>query len=300
MASTPAAEFAQLDAIRVVSPALISLIVAPLALLARKRHRDSNFSARHLSVDEGLQGWDGLPQEKYRAAAGAVGIRITHVTTDQAGISGRSVLRRLPRLGLIVLAALLIALLAYGLAIKNPDDSIDDRLSEGRSAAAPGFSLEVLERGVLPERLRGVDARLADGKLSLDELRGTPAALNLWASWCSPCRDEAPVLEQGWRRWGRRGVLFVGLDMQDLTGDARGFLRELEVTYPSLREPGREVAKDYGATGIPETYFLSARGRVVAHVVGVISERLLDDAAAAARAGVPLGRTRAGAQRPPR
>jgi cytochrome c biogenesis protein CcmG/thiol:disulfide interchange protein DsbE len=202
---------------------------------------------------------------------------------------------------MIVLAALLIALLAYGLEVKNPDDTIDERLAEGRTAPAPGFSLELVARGRLPGALRrAVAPRLADGELSLEELRGTPTALNFWASWCSPCRDEAPILERGWRRWGRRGVLFLGLDIQDLTGDARDFLRELGVTYPSVREPGREVAKDYGATGIPETYFISASGRVVAHVVGVISEPTLDAAAAAALAGQPLGRRRGGARRPPR
>jgi cytochrome c biogenesis protein CcmG, thiol:disulfide interchange protein DsbE len=223
------------------------------------------------------------------------------VTTEQAGIPGRSILRRLPRLALIVLAALLIALLAYGLEVKKPDDSIDQRLAEGRSAPAPGFSLELLERGTLPGPLRkAVGPALADGKLSLEELRGTAAALNFWASWCSPCRDEAPLLERGWRRWGRRGVLFLGLDMQDLSGDARGFLRDLGVTYPSVRDPVRDVARDYGATGIPETYFVSSQGRVVAHVVGVISKRQLDAAAAAALAGEPLGRRRGGARRPPR
>lgn len=223
------------------------------------------------------------------------------MTTEQAGIPRRSILRRLPRLGLILLAVGLIALLAYGLEVKDPDNSIDERLAEGRTAPAPGFSLDLLEQGVLPPPLRReVGPRLADGKLSLEELRGTPAALNFWASWCAPCRDEAPLLEKGWRRWGRRGVLFVGLDMQDLSGDARDFLRDLAVSYPSVRDPDRDVARDYGATGIPETYFVSARGRVVAHVVGVISERQLDAAAAAALAGQPLGKRRGGARRPPR
>src|SRR5437773_721528 len=103
-----------------------------------------------------------------------------------------------------------------------------------------------------------------------------------------------------WRRWGRRGVVFLGLDMQDLTGDARDFLRRQSVTYPSIRDPGKGVAKSYGATGIPETYFISARGRVVAHVIGVVSDAQIDSATAAALTGRAIGRKRGGALRPPR
>jgi hypothetical protein len=108
------------------------------------------------------------------------------------------------------------------------------------------------------------------------------------------------VLEDGWRRSARRGVVFLGLDMQDLRGDARAFLRRNRVTYPTVRDPERDVARSYGATGIPETYFISSRGRVVAHVVGVVSAKQLADGVAAARAGRPLGRREGGARRPPR
>jgi cytochrome c biogenesis protein CcmG/thiol:disulfide interchange protein DsbE len=198
-------------------------------------------------------------------------------------------------------AGLLVALLAYGLTTTGTDDSIDQRLADGRSAPAPGFSLEVLERGSLPPRLSGIGGRpMADGKLGSSELRGTPFVLNFWASWCEPCRQEAPVLEERWARWGRRGVLFLGLDMQDLREDARDFLRENGTTYPTIRDPGKETARHYGATGIPETYFVSRAGRVVAHVVGVVSAAQLDSGIASARSGRLLGKEQGGERRAPR
>jgi len=183
-----------------------------------------------------------------------------------------------------------IALLAFGLRTKGPDDLIDSNLAEGRAPRAPGFTLEVLERGVLPPRLeRSVGAAMADGRVSIEELRGTPVVLNLWASWCTPCREESPRLQDGWTRWGRRGVAFLGLNIQDLRGDARSFTREFGLTYPSVRDARRDVADRYGATGIPETFFVDRRGRVVAHVIGVVSERQLEAGARAARAGRVAG-----------
>jgi cytochrome c biogenesis protein CcmG, thiol:disulfide interchange protein DsbE len=195
----------------------------------------------------------------------------------------------------IALVAGFLALLAYGLTSKGTDDRIDEALASGRAAAAPSFSLEVLARGDLPQRIdRVVGAALADDRLSLTELKGVPVVLNLWASWCTPCREEAGRLEQGWRSLGPKGVLFLGLDIQDVRDDGHAFIRKYGATYPSVREPGREVANEYGATGIPETYFIDARGRVVAHVIGVVSERQLLQGADAAATGRVAGRSTGG------
>jgi cytochrome c biogenesis protein CcmG, thiol:disulfide interchange protein DsbE len=195
----------------------------------------------------------------------------------------------------LALVAGFIALLTYGLLSKGTDERIDESLAAGRAATAPSFSLEVLDKGSLPPRLaRGAGPGLADGHLSLAELRGVPVVLNLWASWCTPCRQEAARLERGWRVLGPRGVLFLGLDIQDVRGDGEGFLHKYGTTYPSVREPGRDVANSYGATGIPETYFIDADGRVVAHVIGVVSARQLAQGAVAAATGRVAGRSTGG------
>jgi cytochrome c biogenesis protein CcmG/thiol:disulfide interchange protein DsbE len=189
-------------------------------------------------------------------------------------------------------AAGFMGLLVYGLMTQAPDRSIDDALARAEAIDAPGFELEVLERGRVPAPLAPtVDRAAADGRVALSELRGTPVVLNFWASWCDPCRVEAPVLERGWRQAGRRGVLFLGLDMQDVRGDAREFLREFSITYPNIREGDKETARRYGMTGIPETFFISADGRVVGHVIGALTPEQL-------RAGVDVAR--AGRPEPPR
>ena len=131
----------------------------------------------------------------------------------------------------VLAAAGLVGLLVYGVAAQAPDRTIDDALLRAEAVAAPGFELEILQRGRVPSALVTTFGRAsADGRLALSELRGTPVVLNFWASWCEPCRVEAPILERGWRESGRRGVLVLGLDMQDAREDAREFLRPFKIT----------------------------------------------------------------------
>jgi cytochrome c biogenesis protein CcmG/thiol:disulfide interchange protein DsbE len=196
---------------------------------------------------------------------------------------------------------LFVALLAYGLLSKPADRTIDSSLAEAKAPPAPGFSLGLLQTGSPGARLgRRLEPAVADGELALDELRGEPVVLNFWASWCPPCRVEAPRLERRWRASRDRGVVFLGLDMQDLTGDARDFIREFGISYPNVRDPGDDVARDWGVTGLPETFFVSARGRVVAHVIGAVSSAQLDEGIRAARAGRALAVLEGGDRRPTR
>jgi cytochrome c biogenesis protein CcmG/thiol:disulfide interchange protein DsbE len=88
--------------------------------------------------------------------------------------------------------------------------------------------------------------------------------------------------------------------MQDLSGDARAFIGSYHLTYPTIREPSNDTARKYGVTGIPETYFITARGRVVAHVIGVINEGELVEDVEAARRGAVVGTGEGGEVRPQR
>jgi cytochrome c biogenesis protein CcmG/thiol:disulfide interchange protein DsbE len=194
----------------------------------------------------------------------------------------------------VLLAAGFVGLLAYGVLTKSPRTTIDDALSDARPVAAPPIDLPVLQRpgGRVGEQLAGV---LADRRVTLDELRGRPVVVNFWASWCVPCREEAPVLERTWRRAGPRGVVVVGLDQQDITDDALAFTRQLGVSYLNIRDRGDATARRYGVSGLPETFFISRTGMVVGHVVGTVSPRQLAEGVEAARSGSPLGPKRGGA-----
>jgi cytochrome c biogenesis protein CcmG/thiol:disulfide interchange protein DsbE len=218
-------------------------------------------------------------------------------------MNGDAAKRRLwPRAAALGGILLILGLLAYGLTTTGTSTRIDEELAQDRPVDAPDFDLAVLEPGFLPSTLRGpVGRALADGQLQLAELRGTPIVLNFWASWCDPCREEAPRLQEGWGRDSSRGILYLGLNMQDLTDDARAFLDEFAIDYPTIRDPGNEIARRYGATGIPETYFIDRRGRVVGHVIGVLEEETLASGAASAREGaVVLGPLVGGESKPQR
>jgi cytochrome c biogenesis protein CcmG/thiol:disulfide interchange protein DsbE len=181
-----------------------------------------------------------------------------------------------------------VALLAYGLTTQAPDSTIDDALAEGRATPAPRFVLDVLTAGDLGRASPTWWRAARDRRVSLSELRGTTLVINFWASWCPPCRDEAPVLEQAWRQ-SDRDVLVLGVNQQDAREAARGFIREFSLSFPHLREAGKETAQGWGVTGLPETFFVSPEGNIVSHVIGVVSPRQMTSGIAAAQAGRPGG-----------
>jgi cytochrome c biogenesis protein CcmG, thiol:disulfide interchange protein DsbE len=159
--------------------------------------------------------------------------------------AGRAVLR----LGAFVgVPALFVALLAAGLVTTTRPKAV-------AGTKAPDFELRLLGRGQT---------------LASRDLMGAPAVVvNFWASWCVPCREEAPDLEATWRQYRAQGVRFVGVNVQDSEDDALAFVKEFGITYPSVRDTNDDLYRDFGVRGVPETFFLDHRWRFVSFAQGV-------------------------------
>jgi cytochrome c biogenesis protein CcmG, thiol:disulfide interchange protein DsbE len=138
-------------------------------------------------------------------------------------------------------AVIFVGLLAFGLLRSAPD--------AGPGSEAPQF--------VLP-RLDG------EGQVSSSDLLGRPVVLNFWASWCAPCREEAPLLERAWREYRGHGVSFLGVNIKDAESHARRFVEEFDITYPVVRDTELDLAGDLGVYGLPETFFIDDEWRLLA------------------------------------
>jgi cytochrome c biogenesis protein CcmG/thiol:disulfide interchange protein DsbE len=146
-----------------------------------------------------------------------------------------------------------VGLLAYGL------------LSKGATKISVG---DPVPDKVLP-KLPG------PGRGSIAEYRGQWVLVNLWASWCGPCGEEAPILERFYRRERRHDLTVLGINVQDNRDDAVAFLREHRTTYPELRSVGDERSAAFGSSGVPENFLVDPRGRLAVIQRGAVDEQIL-------------------------
>ncbi len=110
------------------------------------------------------------------------------------------------------------------------------------------------------------------GDLSLTSFRGRPVVLNFWASWCDPCKAEAPALERAWKEYGHQGLVVLGVDYTDASSDARAFVRKRGLTFPIVRDGSGQIGTRYHLSGVPETFVIDRRGRLVEHLLAPIDE----------------------------
>jgi cytochrome c biogenesis protein CcmG, thiol:disulfide interchange protein DsbE len=155
---------------------------------------------------------------------------------------------------LAVLAVLaVIGLLAFGL------------LSKGETKIAVGDPVPDRELPVLG----------GGGQGAIADYRGRWVLVNLWASWCAPCRQEAPELEEFAHRYRKRDLSVLGINVQDNSDDALSFVRDYGVDYPQLRSVGDERSEAFGSTGVPENFLVDPRGRLALILRGPVDGEFL-------------------------
>ncbi|HXM53543.1 MAG TPA: TlpA disulfide reductase family protein [Candidatus Binatus sp.] len=166
-------------------------------------------------------------------------------------------------IGVLLLAALLLFLLALKLA-RQPGEGIHVTVAGGSArvgAAAPDFTTQ---------RLDGATVRLS-------RLRGKPVLLNFWATWCAPCQDEMPLLQQALDQYGDAGLTILAVDYQQTdTNGMQAFLRKVGARFPAVYDPSGQIAAEYGVTvGLPVSIFIDRSGTVEFIQVGQMSDALL-------------------------
>ena len=160
------------------------------------------------------------------------------------------------RIGVIITFAViltLLGLLAWGLK---------------KAQAGP------LDNGLAPDfTITDFDGRTA----TLSELRGQVVVINFWASWCPPCREEAAYLEETWRKYEDKGVVFIGVDYVDTEKEALAYIAEFDITYLNGPDIGTRIAQAYRIQGVPETFYVDKTGRLRGVHIGPLKAPQLDN-----------------------
>jgi thiol-disulfide isomerase/thioredoxin len=151
-------------------------------------------------------------------------------------------------------ALALVGLLGYGLA------------SKGDGTLAVGDPIPTTELPALD----------GEGAGTLADQRGRWALVNVWASWCGPCREEAPALQRFYERHGGEGFEIVGIDTQEPAEDGREFVAEFGLTYPQLHDGPGEFAEELKTTGVPESFLVDPQGDVALLRPGPVTDRFLE------------------------
>ena len=168
--------------------------------------------------------------------------------------------RKMFIVGIVILVN--VALLAFLLTqLLTPAPSSDPIVGH----PAPNFSLAALEPAT------------GKGTLSLADFKGKAIVLNFWASWCVPCKEELPLLENTWKQMQAQGkdVIVIGIDFQEASSAATSFLQQNGITYPAALDASGSVGSTYGITSLPDTFFINRDGIVVSKELREITAQTL-------------------------
>ena len=155
--------------------------------------------------------------------------------------------QRVAQLAALIGVAALLSLLIWKVAFGRTTGAADE-LAEGKLVHAPAFTLDRLDR---------------EGQLGMADLKGKAVVVNFWASWCVPCRDEAPVLQTTYERYRDQGLVVLGIDVNDFHQDARRFMKRYGLTYPVVYDGKGSTVGKWGVRGFPETFFVDRTGKLV-------------------------------------
>jgi cytochrome c biogenesis protein CcmG, thiol:disulfide interchange protein DsbE len=146
--------------------------------------------------------------------------------------------------------------------------------SPGASDAGPA-AINATTAGMLPRTVSALPSfDFATYERLMYELRGTPVVVNIWASWCIPCRREAPILVAATKRYGD-SIQFLGVDYQDQRGPAADFSAEFHIPYPSVFDGSGEIHDKLGFVGLPDTLFYDADGKIISTYSGPLTTEAL-------------------------
>ena len=169
------------------------------------------------------------------------------------------------QVSVIAVCAALVGLLAYGLTSTGSDTSLDQALLDGERPQPEALGMEL---PVLGGNGESTSPAAYEGKVVL---------LNVWASWCGPCEDELPLLQETHEELADQGGLVLGVNARDFTDKALAMVDEYDLTFPSLRDRDAELAREFGATAYPETILLDRQGRVADIRRGPVTQEWLDE-----------------------
>ena len=179
--------------------------------------------------------------------------------------------------GIALIAAVGVAVVLVVLWLARTTPWAADAARESGGITEPGVTLypsgDREPAPVLEERT------LDDALFNIDHLLGQVVVINVWGSWCGPCRAETPGLVRAANATADRGVQFVGIDTRDSLAGARAFVRNYDVPYPSVFDPSGKALLPFGSvipsTAIPSSLVVDRDGNIAARVIGVVDEGTL-------------------------
>jgi len=178
--------------------------------------------------------------------------------TSGAGQKSKAV-RAVAGMALVISLLILVYILALRVASSSSSPAAAP-VASSQGKLAPDFKLTLFN---------GEERSLAG-------LRGSVVVVNIWASWCGPCRIEAPTLERVWQNYKDKGVAFVGVAVSDTAEDARAFIHTFKLTYPNGLDADAAIARAYRVSAVPETVVISRDGRVAKLFVGPVDQAKLE------------------------